>query len=324
MLTGPLRDQDTGTVRPPARAQPQWKESSVDWTTPIDRSRWFFCETLTPLAYTRIYGELGEAHRRRYNQLTGMLSNELILRLETDFLGRALGALDKEADAGLSAAVKRFADDERRHADTWRRLNRLSAPEHYATSDRWLCRVPPVIQAVSGVVARYPAALPVIFWVQLSQEERSIDISRRCLRVPADRMEPRYAAAYRAHLKDEVRHVRVDCCLLERFYAKRSPGIRRLTAALFRMLVGSVFLVPARSTLRIVRVLASEFPELTPLLPRMRKELCALVTNDDYQRMMYSRESTPLTFEWFDRFEEFHSLQRVLRAYEPRPIRTVV
>jgi len=321
MLTDSWRGQRTGAVDRPAPARPLAKESSIDWTTPIDRSRWFFCETLTPLAYTRVYSELGEAHRRRYNQLTGMLSNELILRLETDFLGAALGAVEK--DEGLSAAVKQFAEDERQHAEIWRRLNRLSAPERYATSDRWLCRVPPVIRAVSGAIVRHPAAWPVIFWIQLSQEERSIDISRRCLRVPADRMEPRYAAAYRAHVKDEVRHVQIDCHLLERFYARRSQVIRRLTAAMFRTLVGSVFLVPARSTQQIVRVLASEYPELTPLLPRMRTELRALVTNDDYQRMMYSRETTPLTFEWFDRFEEFHSMDRVLRAYAPRAMRTV-
>jgi hypothetical protein len=33
---------------------------------------------------------------------------------------------------------------------------------------------------------------------------------------------------------------------------------------------------------------------------------------------MYSRESTPITFALFDRFEEMHAMQTVLRSYQPR------
>ena len=35
-----------------AAAPAQAGEDGIDWRTPIDRSRWFFCETLTPLYYT--------------------------------------------------------------------------------------------------------------------------------------------------------------------------------------------------------------------------------------------------------------------------------
>jgi len=294
----------------------------IDWSTPIDHSRWFFCETLTPLAYTRVYRELGADHKLRYNQLTGMLSNELILLLETEFLSASLNAVQHDADDELRAAVMSFAEDERRHAATWRRLNQLSAPEWYGAADRFLCRPTRLTQVVSRIVARHPLACPVMFWIQLSQEERSIDISRRCLRVPADRMEPHYAAAYREHVRDEVRHVRIDAILLERFYARRSAAVKRITAAAFRAILGSAFLRPARSTIRIVRLLVSEFPELRPLVPRITDELRGLEHDDDYQRMMYSRETTPATFEWFDRCEEFRSVSRLLRAYTPRTCRS--
>jgi hypothetical protein len=33
---------------------------------------------------------------------------------------------------------------------------------------------------------------------------------------------------------------------------------------------------------------------------------------------MYSRHTTPITFALFDRFEEFRSLGRVLRGYQPQ------
>ena len=293
---------------------------SVDWHAPIDRSRCFLCETLTPLYYTRVYHQLDEAHQRRYNQLTGMLSNELILLLETEFLAASLAALAAEPDAGVRNAAARFAAEEQRHAETWRRLNRLSAPEYYGPGDRFLVRLPRAVAALSRAVARRPTLWPIVFWIQLSQEERSMEISRRCMRMAADRIEPRYAAAYREHLRDEARHVQIDCHLLDRYYAGRPLAVRRATAWALRRLLGTVFLRPTRSTLRVVDVLTMEHPELRSLRPRLVREVRALSSNGDYHRMMYSRETTPVTFAWFDRFAELHSMRRVLPAYEPRPI----
>jgi hypothetical protein len=304
-------------IAPPERTAP---EDGIDWQAPIDRTRWFFCETLTPLYYTPIYGELEVQHRRRYNQLTGMLSNELILFLESRFLDATLRAVTPragEADPELAAALRRFRDDERRHAETWRRLNRLSEPAWYARTDRRLVYVPRAAAEISGIVARHPIVLPVVFWVQLVQEERSIEISRRCLRIPPGRLEPRYAAAYRAHVLDEIRHVRLDWHLIERFYRHRSPAVRRLTAALLALAVRAFFLAPAGSTRRVVDALVSEFPELAPLRPRIVCELRALARDADYHEMMYSRRSTPITFALFDRFPEFHRMRRVLESYEP-------
>jgi len=222
----------------------------------IDRSRWFFCETLTPLYYTRVYRELSDDERRRYNQLTGMLSNELILRLETGFLDRTLAALARRRDRlddDLITRLRSFREDEREHARTWRELNRQSAPEWYARGDGHFVRTPLAVDLIASTIARYPLTLPVVFWIQLAQEERAIAISARCLRVPADRMEPSYAAAYRAHVRDEVRHVQIDRELIERFHAPQPMLMRRATAAMFRSVVSRFFLTPAGSTRRVIR-----------------------------------------------------------------------
>lgn len=296
----------------------------LDWQTPIDRTRWFFAETLTPLYYTNIYERLAPADRLRYNQLTGMLSNEVILFLESQFLNTVLRALARprrnHGDDGLMAAIADFSNDERQHAEVWRRLNRLSEPKWYADCDLHLTRIPPAMAAISRFVARHPVAFPVVLWIQLAQEERSVEMSRRCLQEPPGRLEPRFAAAYRLHLHDEMRHVQIDWHLIDRFYRGRSSTVRRLTAELLRRLVGGVFLTPTYSTTRVIKVLAAERPELLPLVPRMLRELRALARNDDYHRMMYSRATTPVTFDLFDRFPEFQPMQRILRAYEPMTV----
>jgi hypothetical protein len=296
---------------------------ALDWHTPIDRSRWFFCETLTPLFYTSVYADLGAEHRRRYNQLTAMMANEVIGFMETELLGAALSAVaSRQGDrlsADLHAAVIRFRDDERRHAGTWQDLNRLSEPAWYGSAERKLLSIPHGALAAARLIARRPAAFPVVFWLQLVQEERSIEISRRCMRVSPELIEPRYAAAYGAHLPDEARHVQIDRHLIDHFYRGRGLAARQLSALLFKLFVGTLLVTPVHSTTRVVRLLAAEYPELMPLVPRMLRELGGLRTSPAYHEMMYSRRTTPVTFALFDEFPEFHQMRSVLRAYEPRP-----
>jgi para-aminobenzoate N-oxygenase AurF len=314
----------TSTLERMAAAPVRTGEDGIDWRTPIDRSRWFFCETLTPLYYTAVYRELGREHRLRYNQLTAMMANEIIAFMETEFLGAALTAVaaqgDRRQPADLHTAVLRFRDDERRHAGIWQNLNRLSEPSWYASATRRLINIPRGALMAARLIARRPVAFPVVFWIQLVQEERSLEISRRCMRVPPEVMEPRYATAYGAHLPDEARHVQIDRHLIDHFYRPRSLAVRQASALLFRMIVGTLLVTPVYSTGRVVRVLAAEYPELAPLVRRMLHELRELRSSVEYHEMMYSRRSTPVTFALFDEFPEFHQMRAVLRAYEPRPM----
>ena len=304
-----------------AEAPVRRRDGEIDWATPIDRSRWFFCETLTPLYYAPIYRDLGLQHKRRYNQLTAMMANEIIAFMESEFLVATLTAvsshLDTNGSGDLRAAVIRFADDERRHADIWWSLNRLSEPRWYERT-RWrLISLPPGLLSAARFVARHPLAFPLVFWLQLVQEERSLEISRRCMRLPAPSIEPRYVGAYGAHLPDEARHVQIDRFLIERYYAKRNAVVRQTSAWLMKTIVRTLLLTPVHSTGRVVGILAAEFPELAPLVPRMLRELEALGRSVDYHEMMYSRATTPVTFALFDEYPEFHVMREVLLAYEP-------
>jgi hypothetical protein len=293
----------------------------IDWETPIDRTRWYICETLTPLYYTPVYSELPVEYRRRYNQLTGMLTSEVIALLETEFLHAALSAVDAsdQADPALHAAVVRFRKDEERHAEIWRRLNRLSEPSWYEQAVRRLVRLPAAAATLSRLLARHPIACPVVFWIQILQEERSVEISRRCMRMPAERIEPRYRAVFASHIQDEARHVQIDRHLIDRFYRPRSRMARGITARVFRGIVGSLLLAPVHSTMRVVEVLSSECAGLRPMLRRIRRELRALGGSPEYHQMMYSRQTTPITFSLFDEYEEFHQMRHVLRSYHPAP-----
>ena len=309
-------------TRPSSAGRPARAAESLDWSAPIDRSRWFLCETLTPLYYTPVYPRLSMEQRRRYNQLTGMFANELIAFLEREFLDAVLQAVRSANHAGdgwaaLCDAVARFRADEQQHLVLWRRLNLLSDPERYTRRDRQFLHVPGVLTQLARFAARHPGVVPAVLWIQLAQEERSLEMSRRSARLPAHAIEPRYAAVYRAHARDEVRHVRIDCRLIERFYAGRSKPVCWTTALILDRLLAGAFMIPGASTRRVIARLVEDCPELRPLWPVFRRQLRAVRCNPDYLRMMYSRETTPVLFAMFDRFPEFARLRSALPAYDP-------
>ncbi len=294
---------------------------AVDPATPVDRTRPFLCESLTPLAYAPSYPRLTPPQRLRYNQLTAMHFNEMMVLLETTFDGLLRRLAEEEIPGfppGLAACAGDFLREETEHAGMFRRLNRLSEPAWYADRDFYILRVPRAAQWILARVLRRPEWFSFALWILLSQEEHTLELSRRCARLPADAIEPHYRAVYAAHAADEARHVRVDVHFLDRFHRPASRWRRAANAAVFRLLVRRFFLVPSRGALRVVDLLTREFPELRPWRRRLAGELKDLPRDPAYQRVLYSRESTPLTFAGFDAYPEFQSIRGILTAYRPR------
>lgn len=295
----------------------------IDWSNPIDVDRWFVCPTTTPLYYAPIYERLSEADQRRYNQLAAVSFNELIAFFESTFAASVLSALGNESlrreDPELARALEQFVAEEREHTGWWRRLSSLSESNGLGDSPNAIIRVSPMIQRLlSGLTSR-PRWFPAVFWVMLALEERSLEISRRCLRMPRSAIEPRYREVYRKHLEHEAAHVEIDCQLIELHYANRSAALRRINARLLRKMIGGYFLPPNRSAVLVLKRLVRERPALTSLRPQMIAELKTVGNSPAYHEMMYSRSSTPLTFRYFDRFQEMHSMRNVLKSYRPQP-----
>jgi hypothetical protein len=291
-----------------------------DFSTPIDLSRWFVCPTLTPLYYAPIYSELEARHRLRYNQLTALSFSELIGFFETTFAASVLAAISRSrrraVDRPLVDCLNAFVAEERQHTDWWRRLNRLSLPDLYAETDRAIIQISMPARSLLRQLTNHPVAFPFVYWVMLALEERSLEISRRCLRMPIDQIEPRYLAVYRAHLLHETRHVQIDWHLIEQFYAQRSSAVRRLNASMFCFAVRKFFLPPTNSATHVISRLVFEHPELEAHRSLMWRQLRQVGSDPAYHQMMYSRDTTPITFSLFDRFPEFRAMSRVLLSYK--------
>src|SRR5262249_986023 len=261
---------------------------------------------------------LTPAQARRANQLTGLCFNELITFFETAVAPAVRAAL-RRAPMGedRAACLRHFLDEEARHSAMFRRLNRLSSPGWYEQGPFRLVSVPRPVRLAITCLARHPAAFPAVLWLMLAMEEHSIEVSRRFAALPPGRLEPHWAPAYHAHPEDEVRHRPGERRPIQTFHAG-ARWRRRLNAALVTTGIARFLLAPSRSGARVVAQLVAEFPELRPHARTMVRELRRLDRSPAYQALMYSRETTPLTFALFDRFPEFRRVSRVLTSYQPR------
>lgn len=162
----------------------------------IDRSRPFTCNSICPLAHSPIWPTLTELQRLRYNQLVGLMQNEWICFFEQQFAVRVLPAVMRRGaiPPELAQSLEHFVEDERRHTALFRSLNRAAQPEWYGDTDAHILRTPGVFRGVlRGLTAR-PDWFPMVLWVMLLMEERSLMISRRYA-TSAQPIEPTFAAA---------------------------------------------------------------------------------------------------------------------------------
>ena len=270
-----------------------WADPAL--SSDVDPAARYTSDDLCPLAHLPIWNTLTDAHRLRYNQLVGLLHNELIVMFETGIAAHALPVLmrDDSLPAELREALARFLDDERAHTAAFRALSHATAPDWYDGNDFHVLRLPRPMTRAFETLARRPGRFPFLFWLMLIMEERSLMISRAVAR--QDGIDPRWAAVYRAHLIDEVRHVQTDWHLIDRLWRGRSALTRRANALLLRGTIVGLFLKPRRANVRLIDLLVADFPELSPRRPELLAAVRSLTDAAGYRRMMYSAQATPIT-----------------------------
>jgi len=281
----------------------------------IDCTRRFIAEEFTPLFYTGEYGALPDAARLRYNQLHALYFNEQVAFFEEEMLGPALLALQRcDLPGELAAGLKIFFGEEELHTAMFRALNRRFAPEFYATHPHYFIRVARPWRMLVGALARRPRMFPLLIWLALLQEERSLHFSKGCLEQKFD-IEPQFLLVHRTHLRDEMGHIGWDEELLDWLWPQTGPALRSMNVRLLSWMLGEFFLLPKRSGRRVVEQLVKEFPQLdaAALFRGMR----GLKTNPAYLNTLYSREITPRSFARFDAHPEFALLAQTLPGYFP-------
>src|SRR5260370_7154375 len=116
----------------------------------VDCGKKFVPEELTPLVYVPGYRCLTPDQRLRYNQLQALYLNEQILFFET-LVGRGMmdALLREQWRDGFGSELQQFWDEERRHSEMFRQLNRLCAPQPYSPLAFPFFQCPPFFLASS-------------------------------------------------------------------------------------------------------------------------------------------------------------------------------
>jgi hypothetical protein len=287
----------------------------VSRETAVDFGRKFIPEELTPLFYVPWYNRLTPDQRLRYNQLQALYLNEQIMFFET-LVGRGVmdALLRTQWPDGFGSELQQFWDEERRHSEMFRQLNRLCAPQFYSAGDFHFVQVPRRWLTALDWATHRPNLFPLFIWLMLLQEERSLFYSKEFVRQEKV-LEAHFVETHRVHLADEVGHVRWDERLLDSLWPRVNRYLRTINARLLCWMVAEFFSTPKRGQWHVVQELAGEFPEMQEHLPEVRRQVSALPQDEHYQLSLYRREITPRSFARFDRWPEFRIMQRAMPGY---------
>ncbi len=279
-----------------------------DPAVPLDFSKPFVCPSLTALYYAPVWRELAPADQLRYTQLSALSFNELIAWFEEGFSATLRALEGSEAlPPEVRSLLPDFIEDERRHQEMWWTLNRCADPHRYAGNVAAITRIAPLGRVLMRWLARRPREYPVAIWLMLLLEEHGNEIARRCAARRPDEIEPHFAAAYLAHVRDETRHVQIDWHLIDSLWPRLAGVRRQENVRLFRWVTGRLLFRTENAALSVAHALIREHPALRSLEPRICAELREVGRNPEFRSMMFSAQSSPIAFYLVARFPELQS-----------------
>jgi len=299
----------------PRRTEPAPDTSDVppmpDLDTPVDFSKGFVPEEVTPLYHTDLYDQLTTDQKLTYNQLSGLYINEQTAFFEEQLVAvlRSLLKGGRVRGTSLEESMRRFLADELEHTTMFRSLNHLVSPEgnfdqpktyHYVQAS-------PASLMVLSFFARFPRRLTFWLWLIMILEERSIYISKLFVKQATD-LEPHFVATHLRHVTDEVNHVRWDIEMIEVFWAGASKFHRAANAKLLSHVLLEYFTLPKRSGVRIVRELQRRHPELAEV--DFLSAFQGLSQCPAYYQVLYSAKTIPRTLALMESLPEFKTLHR--------------
>lgn len=287
----------------------------------IDFSLPFAPAHTTALFHAPSWHLLTPVQQTRYTQLYALYLNEQTAFFEELLATTLLPALYHRPDRigeTLAEDLRTFEAEEKRHSAWFREMNHRIDPSTFLLTPDEYAFIPGsrAMRAVGKWLASRPFAFPFWIWLVLLQEERSIYIARESIHPRSD-LEPHFLELHRRHLADEIGHVRWDTELIERVWLPMPMWKRKLQARLFGHLMSEFFTVPKRSAIAVLNALLAEFPDLSPIAPKLRRELADLRHSFAYHASLYSREVTPKAFALFDSLPEFANIGKSLPAYQP-------
>lgn len=297
----------------------------IPWHKGVDPSVHHFPEVLTPLFHCHSYQQiLDDEDRLLYNQLFAQYVCEQFIFLEDRFLCRVVEQLlpwAGQVSWDLKACLEIFLDEEVKHTEMFRRLQRASAPERYETNDFFFLKIRAHEDALIRLMASYPKALHFWIFVALLFEEKTVDYfshyRAQQLSTTHPQLDQLHAQVHRFHMMDEARHVQIDEHLLTFIFNKSAPALKFLNIQILKIMMTN-YTNPKRANINIVNELCKIQPRLRTHKERMCEEIRKQNGKSPYQMAQFSRRNFPKTFSYFDQDRQLsRAMRSVILTYNP-------
>jgi len=278
----------------------------------IDFSRPFIHEEFTQLSHTPGYQILNPEQQRRYNQLSGMSSNELFMMFESGFTNRMIKRLLKhkilKKDPILKQCLEIMLEEEKQHTEMFAAVNRKCMPNIYTDSSFYFTRSGVLDKIALWCLVHLPHHLLLVLWLVMIMEEFSNFISHRMIKQPdSDTLGPldkTFIELHYRHLKDEARHVQIDANLIDRFAGEAGMLKRNSNASVLRYLMRQI-MTPGRAGVAVIQYLINEFPDLTSRKTDLFQQLKQLKSDPGFTTAIRCSSEMRLTRLFMASFPEF-------------------
>lgn len=258
----------------------------------------FIPERLTPLVATPSWSKLSPEEQLCYNQLHGLYFHEQIIYFEQEMIVPLLGALRPHVvDRSLQGAIDTFIAEENTHSASFHALLRSLRPDWYGADWRHFIQTSRVSGGLFKFMVVRPHLFPLFIWLVQLLEERTMFASRLYLN-EAEAFPPAIVAAQRQHLVDEADHVQWDMALLDQFWTRSPPWLRRINARLLNWIIGEFIAFPRRAALRVIDALAAERPALSVPAAQLKAELRGLADRPDFRHGVFGQDAVPRTWKY--------------------------
>lgn len=301
----------------------------IAWHKGVNSELFFFPESLTALYHCPSYKSvLDEDDRRAYNQLFAQYVSEQFIFLEDRFLCKVVEGL-LPWSVGVSSDLKRcleiFLEEEVKHTEMFRRLNRMCNPDRYSQNDYFFLRLKKYEDRLVKMMASMPRHLNFWIWVALLFEEKTIDYFSHYRSQQRDegmkKLDPLHYQVHQFHMLDEARHVQIDEHLLRYIFEKSNPLVRNLNIMLLRQTMKN-YTSPKRANIFIIEDLCQSRRHLRAQVERLSNEVRLQKGQSPYQLAQYSRRNFPKTFSYFDSYTDVsEAMQEVIQTYSPKDLK---
>ena len=219
----------------------------------------------------------------------------------------------------LSCCMRTMIEEEARHYNMFRDLNRRCLPSAYDRGDRHFTRLSRKDALLLRAATILPKRLDSFLWLIIAMEEYSVALSRAMMEMegggPLGKLEHNFVQVHREHVKDEARHVHLDVHLIHASLSTLTKTGRIIHAWFFRKILMEI-LPPKRGSHAVLQHFLKEFPELEPRRSELLGSLRKLRFDGDYLATLFNRNIMPQTFALFDELPELARLGEILPSYQ--------